>query len=342
MIVRAYPQTRMRRLRKHPWLRRLTQEHRLQASDLILPIFVHEASQSSPIPSLPGVSRHSIADCVRICAQACALGITAVAIFPAVATEKKDALGSEALRDDNLIARTITAIREQQLDLGIICDCALDPYTDHSHDGVLQADGDVDNDATISRLAKQAVMLAKSGADVIAPSDMMDGRIGAIRSALDAAGYSSVSILSYTAKYASRFYGPFRDAVGADGLTKARYPHQKPNKKTYQMHPANRLEARHIAQQHLHEGADCLMVKPATHYLDVVLDLAQTTQAPVFAYQVSGEYAMLVHYAERMQLSTAEVLQESLLACKRAGARAVLTYGALDVAHALTTPTIDC
>jgi porphobilinogen synthase len=342
MIVRAYPQTRMRRLRKHPWLRRLTQEHQVQTSDLILPIFVHDEAQSQSIASLPGVSRHSIDNCVRLCEQACALGITAVALFPAVASDKKDALGSEALRDDNLIARTIVAIRERRLDLGIICDCALDPYTDHSHDGVLQTDGDVDNDATIIQLTKQALALANAGADVIAPSDMMDGRIGAIRQALDSAGHQSVSILSYTAKYASRFYGPFRDAVGADGLTQARYPHQKSNKKTYQMHPANRLEARHIALQHLHEGADCLMVKPAMNYLDVVLDLVQETQAPVFAYQVSGEYAMLVHYAERMQLPIAEVLQESLLACKRAGARAVLTYGALDVAHALTTSTIDC
>ena len=234
-----------------------------------------------------------------------------------------------------MIAQAISAIRAKNLDLGIICDCALDPYTDHSHDGVLQSDGDVDNDRTIALLAKQALALARAGADVIAPSDMQDGRIGVIRQALDAEGFQTISILSYTAKYASQFYGPFRHAVGADGLQSGKYPHQKTDKQTYQMQPSNRLEAEHIAAQHLSEGADCLMVKPAMPYLDVLYQLSTSSKAPVFAYQVSGEYAMLHHYASAMKMDWIPILHESLLCCKRAGARAILSYGALEMAKAL-------
>ncbi len=332
MIVRSYPTTRMRRLRKHPWLRRLTQEHQLHATDLVLPLFVHAETVSVPIPSLPGVMRHSLSDCLTICQQAVDAGISAVALFPVIPADQKNAHGSEALNQHGLIGTVIRAIRALNLDLGIICDCALDPYTDHSHDGVLQADGDVDNDATIAILAQQAVALASCGADVIAPSDMQDGRIGVIRQALDDAGYQEVSLLSYTAKYASQFYAPFRDAVGADGLKKNHHPQQKKDKKTYQMNTANRREALDIAAQHLHEGADCLMVKPAMSYLDIVSALSEHTHSPVFAYQVSGEYAMLQLYAQAMQTDFLSVLYESLLCCKRSGARAILTYGALELA----------
>ena len=335
MTNRPFPQTRMRRLRKHNWLRRLTQEHQLHSSDLILPLFVHTDTQPYPIESLPGVMRHSLESLVDTCLQASTLGIQAVALFPVIPEAQKDATGSEAYRDDNLIARAIAAIRAKNLDLGIICDCALDPYTDHSHDGVLQNDGDVDNDRTIALLAKQAISLARAGADVIAPSDMQDGRIGTIRKALDAEGFQEISILSYTAKYASSFYGPFRDAVGAQGLQSGKYPNQKTDKQTYQMQSANRLEATHIATQHLAEGADCLMVKPAMPYLDVLLQLSESSQAPVFAYQVSGEFAMLHHYAEATQGDFIKILYESLLCCKRAGARAILTYGALEMAKHL-------
>ena len=333
--VRPFPQSRLRRLRKYPWLRELTQEHSVGVQDLVLPLFVHEAPHSEPITGMAMVQRLSVADLVATCHQAASLGISAVALFPVVPDARKDALGQDALRPDNLIHRAIGAIRAQNLDLGIICDCALDPYTDHSHDGVLQADGDVDNDRTIEILAQQAVALATAGADMIAPSDMQDGRIGVIRNALDAHGFHEVSILSYTAKYASCFYGPFRNAVGAHGLAQNAYPGQKKDKKTYQMQPGNRLEARHIAGQHLAEGADCLMVKPAMSYLDVVLDLKQTCQVPVFAYQVSGELAMLAHYAAHMQMDLAHVLLESLLSCKRAGATAILCYEAIRIAQQL-------
>ena len=335
MISRPFPQSRMRRLRKHSWLRSLTQEHILSVQDLILPLFVHAHSHSSPIDTLPGVMRHSIDDLVTVCREAAKLGIPAVALFPVINNDQKDALGSEAYREDNLMAQAIAAIRTHELNLGIICDCALDPYTDHSHDGVLQSDGDVDNDRTIALLAKQAISLARAGADIIAPSDMQDGRIGAIRKALDAEGFQEISVLSYTAKYASSFYGPFRDAVGAQGLQSGQYPNQKPDKQTYQMQPGNRLEATHIATQHLAEGADCLMVKPAMPYLDVLLQLTESSQAPVFAYQVSGEFAMLHHYATAMQADFIKILHESLIGCKRAGARAILTYGALEMAKHL-------
>lgn len=335
MIHRPFPDTRMRRLRKHPWLRSLTQEHQLCTNDLILPLFVHAHTTSTPIDTLPGVVRHSLSDLLETCKKAANCGITAIALFPVVDPQKKDANGSEALRSDSLITQAIQVIRQANLNMGIICDCALDPYTNHSHDGVLQADGDVDNDKTISLLAQQAVLLAKAGADVIAPSDMQDGRIGLIRQALDKAGYQEVSILSYTAKYASHFYGPFRDAVGADGLRKSYLPHQKTDKKTYQMNPANRLEAIHIAKQHLFEGADCLMVKPAMSYLDVLYQLHHTCQVPIFAYQVSGEFAMLSQFAKTMQIDFTSLLHESLIACKRAGASAILTYGAISMAQAL-------
>lgn len=333
--VRPFPQTRLRRLRKHPWLRELTQEHQIGIKDLVLPLFVHEEARSEPVAGMSMVQRLNMEDLIATCHQAACLGIPAIALFPVVPDTRKDALGQEALREDNLINRAIRKIRAQNLDLGIICDCALDPYTDHSHDGVLQADGDVDNDRTIEILAQQAVTLATAGANMIAPSDMQDGRIGVIRNALDAHGFHEVSILSYTAKYASCFYGPFRNAVGAHGLAKSAYPGQKQDKQTYQMQPANRLEAQHIARQHLAEGADCLMVKPAMSYLDVILDLQQTCQVPVFAYQVSGELAMLAHYAAHMQMDLAHVLLESLLSCKRAGATAILCYEAIRIAQKL-------
>lgn len=337
MMNRPFPQTRMRRLRKHPWLRDLTQEHALHINDLVLPLFIHSHSTSQPIATLPGVLRHSLDDVVSTCEQAAALGITAVALFPVVDTDLKNDQGSEALNPNNMLCQAVRAITQKNLNLGIICDCALDPYTNHSHDGVLQTDGDVDNDKTIALLAQQALCLAQAGCHVIAPSDMQDGRIGSIRSTLDHHGFQEVCILSYTAKYASSLYGPFRDAVGAYGLQQSVHPMQKSDKKTYQMNPSNGQEALHIARSHLSEGADCLMVKPASHYLDVLYAIHQATQVPVFAYQVSGEYHMLKHFSASMGIDFLTVLYESLISCKRAGANAILTYGALEIATSLQT-----
>ncbi|MEC8881733.1 MAG: porphobilinogen synthase [Pseudomonadota bacterium] len=337
MIARVFPKTRMRRLRKHSWLRELTQEHTLHAKDLILPLFIHESPVTEPISSLPGTFRYGLTDLLKICQDAAQLGIPAVALFPVVNDDKKDPSGSEAFNPDNIICQAVCAINALNLDLGIICDCALDPYTNHSHDGVLQADGDVDNDSTIALLAKQAILLAQAGCHVIAPSDMQDGRVGYIRSALDQNHFHEVSILSYTAKYASHLYAPFRDAVGAHGIKNSAHPGQKLDKKTYQMNPANRQEALHIARSHLSEGADCLMVKPATSYLDVLYHIQQDTKAPVFAYQVSGEYHMLKTFSSHMHIDFLDILYENLIACKRAGASAILTYGAIEMARALQT-----
>jgi porphobilinogen synthase len=337
MNVRGpFPATRMRRSRQSAWSRHLVREHSLAPSDLIWPMFVCEgdATHREPIASLPGVWRLSTAGIVAACQQAVALQIPAVAIFPATPSDRKTDDGKEALHPNNLVCRTVRAVKDAVGDqLGIICDVALDPYTSHGHDGLVEQHPRrgqrILNDATIAILQQQAVIQAQAGCDVIAPSDMMDGRVGAIRQALDQSGLSDVLILSYAAKYASAFYGPFRDAVGsASNLGSS-------GKHTYQMDSANSDEAIHEVGLDLQEGADWVMVKPGMPYLDIVRRVKETFAVPTMAYQVSGEYAMLTAAAERGWLDRPRVILESLLAFKRAGADAILTYFAPEAAQLL-------
>lgn len=313
---------RHRRLRQSPWIRELVQEARLHPSDLILPLFVHDGEPEA-IPTLPGVSRHSLKSVVAAAKEAAKFGIPAIALFPVTPANKKDAKGSEALNQDNLACRAIAEIKSAVPEIGIIADVALDPYTSHGHDGVLDAKGDVANDATVEILAKQAVVLAKAGADVVAPSDMMDGRVAAIREALEVENFTNTMILAYAAKYASALYGPFRDAVGSAKSTPL-------DKRSYQMNPANAQEAMSEIAQDIAEGADMVMVKPATLYLDIIAKVAANFDQPILAYHVSGEYAM----AKAMPGGDA-IVMEQLLAIKRAGARGILTYAAVDVIKSL-------
>ncbi len=324
-----YPTTRMRRNRSADWARRLTRESSLSSDDLIWPIFVQEGySERTPVPSMPGVERLSIDLAVEAVGQAKALGIPAVAVFPVTPPELKTEDGKEATNADNLVCRTVRAIKERHDDIGVICDVALDPYTTHGQDGIVRK-GKIINDKTVEILCQQAFVQARAGCDVIAPSDMMDGRIGAIRKALDAEGLQDVSLLAYSAKYASAFYGPFRDAVGsAQNLGSA-------DKRTYQMDPANTDEALREVQLDIAEGADMVMVKPGMPYLDIVRRVKQTFGDPTFAYQVSGEYAMLRGAADQGWLDWNGVIIESLVSFKRAGADGVLTYAALDIAKLL-------
>ncbi|MDA0934592.1 MAG: porphobilinogen synthase [Planctomycetota bacterium] len=323
----SWPRTRMRRLRAAPWSRDLCRENALTAHDLIWPIFVQEDPGTSSIPSMPGVVRYGPDTLVDAVGRASDLGIPAVALFPLVADAKKSADCAEAVNPENLVCRSLRKIRDAGLPLGLICDVALDPYNSLGHDGLV-VDGRILNDETVEVLARQAVVQADAGGDVQAPSDMMDGRIGAIRDALEAAGHRDQLILSYAAKYASAFYGPFRDAVGSGGSLKG-------DKKTYQMDPANTDEALHEVGLDLAEGADMVMVKPGMPYLDVVRRVKDRFGVPTFAYQVSGEYAMLVGAAERGWLDRDKVVLESLLAFKRAGADGILTYLAVEAAERL-------
>ncbi len=324
-----FPTTRLRRNRRHAWLRALVAEQRLTVHDLIWPVFVHEAEEPMlAVPSMPGVARYSISQLVQEVARAQDLGIPAVAIFPATDPAKKSADGREAVNPDNLVCRAVRAVKEACPQIGIICDVALDPYTTHGHDGLLQ-DGYVVNDATVEVLCQQAVIQARAGCDVIAPSDMMDGRVGAIRQALDDAKLTDIAILAYSAKYASAFYGPFRDAVGSAASLGT------DGKQTYQMDPANSDEALRETALDIAEGADMVMVKPGLPYLDIVHRIKAELRVPTMVYQVSGEYAMLLAAAERGWLDRDKVMLESLLAFKRAGADAVLTYFARDAAVAL-------
>ena len=326
----AYPATRMRRLRAAEWSRRLVAEARLGAADLIYPMFVIEGSEiSEDVPSMPGVQRHSIDRLVEAAREAAGLGIPMVALFPKIDASLKNAGGEEALNPANLVCRAVAALREADLNLGVMCDVALDPYTDHGHDGLLR-DGAILNDETIEVLCGQAVVQAKAGCQVIAPSDMMDGRIGAIRAALDAEGFTEVIIAAYAAKYASAFYGPFRDAVGSGALLDG-------DKKTYQMDPANGAEALREVALDLGEGADMILVKPGMPYLDIVRRVKEAFAVPTLAYQVSGEYAMVAAAAERGWVDRDAVILESLMAFKRAGADAVLTYFALEAAKLLAS-----
>ncbi|MDX2145515.1 MAG: porphobilinogen synthase [Rhodospirillaceae bacterium] len=329
----SFPNTRLRRLRAADWRRRLVRETALASADLILPLFVIDGhARRETIAALPGVHRLSVDLAVAAAAQARDLGIPAVALFPVVAEHLKDSVGSQALDPDNLICRAVRAIKRAVPGIGIMTDVALDPYTSHGHDGVLDH-GDVANDATVEILARQAVLLAQAGSDIVAPSDMMDGRVGAVRRALEAAGRADTLILSYAVKYASAFYGPFRQAVGSGGLLGRQGG--PAHKRSYQMDPANGREALREAALDVAEGADLLMVKPAGTSLDIIYSLAQTTPVPIVGYQVSGEYAGLAAAAAAGALDWASALRESLLVIKRAGARAIVTYGALDAARAL-------
>jgi porphobilinogen synthase len=319
----------MRRNRRQDWARRLTAEHVLSPGDLIWPVFVHdERAARAAIPSMPGIDRLSIPALVEEAGLAKSLGIPLIAIFPATPAERKSAGGEEALNPENLVCRAVRAVKEAHPDLGLMCDVALDPFTSHGHDGVLDADGDVANDATVDILCRQALVQAEAGCDVIAPSDMMDGRVGAIRDALDAKGFQRVQIMAYAAKYASAFYGPFRDAIGSkSNLGKA-------DKRTYQMVPANGDEALREVALDLAEGADMVMVKPGMPYLDIVRRVKERFGVPTYAYQVSGEYSMIAGAIERGWLDPSAML-EALLGFKRAGADGVLTYAAMAVAQAL-------
>jgi porphobilinogen synthase len=324
----AFPRIRMRRNRAEPWRRRLVSEHRLAVDDLIWPIFVREGSNTAePVPSMPGVERLSIDRVPEVVAAAAEIGIPAVALFPQTPAERKSHDGAEAWNPDNLVNRAIRTIKSSVPGIGVICDVALDPYTSHGHDGVL-IDGEIANDPSLDALVRQALMQAQSGADIIAPSDMMDGRIGRIRDALDSAGHERVGILAYAAKYASAFYGPFRDAVGSKGALVG-------DKRTYQMDPANSDEALREVALDIAEGADMVMVKPGLPYLDIVRRVKDTFGVPTFAYQVSGEYAMIMGAAERGWINGDEAMMEALIAFKRAGADGVLTYAAMSAARRL-------
>jgi porphobilinogen synthase len=325
------PSRRPRRLRRTPAIRALVEETRLEPADLIAPLFVREGEGTpEPVGSMPGVFRQSLADLVAECRELWSLGIHGVALFPATDPARKDERGTEALNPEGLILRAVRAVKAAAPDLLIFTDLALDPYTSHGHDGVLTADArDVDNDATVKVLAQMSVLHAAAGTDFVAPSDMMDGRVRAIRQALDAAGHSGTGILSYSAKFASAYYGPFRDAVGSAAAAGTR----SLDKRTYQLNPANRREAIADALLDEAEGADVLMVKPAGPYLDVLAELRTATRLPLAAYQVSGEYAQL-HAAARLGwLDLERTRDESLLAIKRAGADIILTYFAREIAQ---------
>jgi porphobilinogen synthase len=325
----AFPSTRLRRSRSHSWMRRMVAEHQVTVDDLIWPVFVTEGeNHREDIASMPGVSRFSLDLLVKEIETAAALGIPAVALFPVVPAAKKTADGKEAYNPDNLVCRTIRLLKDAVPDIGIICDVALDPYTSHGHDGLMGEDGTILNDETVEVLIRQSLCQAEAGVDIIAPSDMMDGRIGAIRAGLDTQGFTDTALLAYSAKYASAFYGPFRDAVGSGAFLKG-------DKKTYQMDPANSDEALREVALDIAEGADMVMVKPGLPYLDIIRRVKDAFAVPTFAYQVSGEYAMLQAAAKNGWLSYEKTLMETLLSFKRAGADGILTYAALDAARLL-------
>ena len=327
----GFPATRMRRNRRTDWSRRLVRETRLSTDDLIWPIFIMEGEHArSAVAAMPGVERLSIDFAVQAAEEAAALGLPAIALFPNTDPSLRDEEASEAFNPGNLVCRAVRAIKAQVPDIGIICDVALDPYTSHGHDG-LMINGEIDNDRTIEALIAQALVQAEAGCDILAPSDMMDGRIGAIRAALEEAGFANRQILSYAAKYASGFYGPFRDAVGSGAKLRG-------DKLSYQMDPANGAEALREVSLDIAEGADMVMVKPGLSYLDIVWRVKEAFRLPTFVYQTSGEYAMLVAAAERGWLDRERVIIETLTACKRAGADAILTYFALEAARLLKSP----
>jgi porphobilinogen synthase len=323
-----FPATRLRRLRRHDWTRRLVAESTLSPADFIWPLFIIDGkNKSEPVPSMPGVSRLSADLAVGAAEEAAKLGIPVVALFPYTDPYLRTEDGREATNPANLICRVVRAIKKSVPEIGILCDVALDPYTSHGHDGLL-IDDDVANDETLEVLVRQALVQAEAGCDIIAPSDMMDGRVGAIRKALEAGGFKNTLIMSYAAKYASAFYGPFRDAVGSSKTLKG-------DKRTYQMDPTNGDEALREVALDIAEGADMVMVKPGMPYLDLVHRVRTKFGVPTFAYQVSGEYSMLQAAAERGWLERDRVMLESLIAFKRAGASGILTYFARDAAKLL-------
>jgi len=324
----SYPRTRLRRNRRDAWSRALVAENTLTIADLIWPLFVQEGkAQRTPVPSMPGVARLSVDEIVKDAAKAAKLGIPAIALFPNTPANAKTEDGDESFNPDNLVCRAVRAVKKKVPEIGIICDVALDPYTTHGQDGLVR-DNYVVNDATIEVLIKQTLVQAQAGCDVIAPSEMMDGRIGALRDALDKAGFEHVRLMSYAAKYASAFYGPFRDAVGSSSSL------GKGDKRTYQMDPANTDEALREVAFDLAEGADMVMVKPGMPYLDIVARVKAEFKVPTYVYQVSGEYSMLAGAVERGWLDK-KVALETLLGFKRAGADGILTYFALEAAQAL-------
>jgi len=325
----SFPSTRMRRGRASDWSRRLMAETRLSADDLIWPIFIMDGKRHrEPVPSMPGVERMSVDEAGAAAMEARDLGIPVVALFPYTNPAKRNDDASEALNPENLVCTATRLIKDMVPEIGVLCDVALDPYTSHGHDGLIDEDGNVVNDPTLNVLTKQAVIQAEAGCDIIAPSDMMDGRIGVIRDALERTDNINVQIMSYAAKYASGFYGPFRDAVGSSSTLVG-------DKKTYQMDPANGDEALREVAFDIAEGADSVMIKPGMPYLDIVRRVKDTFRVPTFVYQVSGEYAMLQAAAANGWLDGDKVMMESLLGFKRAGADGVLTYFAIEAAKRL-------
>ena len=324
-ITGSFPKTRLRRLRKTSWIRNLVSENNISCNDLILPIFVREGrNKVEPIKSMPGVYRYSVDKLNVILKKANSVKIPMVAIFPYTPNKKKDQQGTEALNENNLVCKAIKLIKKKFPKIGVMCDVALDPYTSHGHDGIIRRKK-IDNDETIKILVKQAILQAKAGCDVIAPSDMMDGRIKAIREALDKKKFQDVSIISYAVKYASNFYGPFRDAVGSKKKLKQ-------NKKTYQMDFRNTDEAFREVGLDIKEGADMVIVKPGSIYLDIINKIKNNFKLPVLAYQVSGEYSLLKNGIKN-KLVNEDVIFESLISFKRAGACAIITYFALEIAN---------
>jgi len=314
-----FPKLRLRRNRKSDWSRRLVRESVLTTDDLIWTLVISDSGKSAePVPSMPGVNRLSVEEAVSAAEQAEALGIPAIALFPHINPKLKNEDGAEALNADGLVPEAVRAIKSATSNLGVIVDVALDPFTDHGHDGIMAGDI-IENDSTVERLAEAALVLAEAGADVVAPSDMMDGRVGAIRTALETAGHKDVQIMSYAAKYASAFYGPYRDAVGTSSALKG-------DKRTYQMDPANSDEALREVALDIAEGADMIMVKPGLPYLDIIARLKEEYAMPTFAFQVSGEYAMIMAAAQNGWIDEKRVILESLTSFKRAGCDGILTY----------------
>ena len=326
----SFPYLRMRRGRSAPWMRAMLAEHRLHPSDFIWPLFICEGRDcEEPIGSLPGVSRWSVDRLGERAREAVAAGIPCIALFPNTPEQLRTEDAREALNPDNLICRAIRAIKDAVPEIGVLTDVALDPYTAHGHDGLIDAQGAVINDETVAVLVDQALVQAEAGADIVAPSDMMDGRVAAIREALEEAGHQNVAIMAYAAKYASAFYGPFREAVGSQGRLKG-------DKRGYQMDPANVEEALREVELDLAEGADFVMVKPGQPYLDVVRQVKDAFGVPTFVYQLSGEYAIIEHAAAAGAGDRDALILETLMAFKRAGASGVLTYHALDAARLIT------
>jgi porphobilinogen synthase len=325
--IAPYPALRMRRPRQHDWSRRLVRETTLTPNDLIWSMVLHEGEGRVPIASMPGVERLSVAEAAEAAVEARGLGVPAIAVFPYIDGAKKDGRGSEATNPDGLVARAVRAMKDAAPEVGIMCDVALDPFTDHGHDGLVEG-GRILNDPTVERLVEQGLMQARAGADILAPSDMMDGRVGALRTALEAGGMQDVMIMAYAAKYASAFYGPYRDAIGSAKALVG-------DKKTYQMDPANTDEALREVALDIAEGADMVMVKPGMPYLDIVRRVHEAFSMPTFAFQVSGEYAMIMAAAQNGWIEEERAILEALGAFKRAGAAGIISYFAPRAARML-------